>query len=181
MHKTAEFIEETKAQAETSKAESVSNQTQQSSEQKVKQQKRKRGNPNLAELNKPYRWQKGQSGNPGGRVKHDFAAKFARMVLEAAGNPDMIEQYAEGFAAQLRKGNAYTFKELAVRGYGNIAEKREIEHTFRDVSDADIDNRIAALLRDTGVAREIDEIGAPVSAGGEGKTNGHAKDTPVLP
>lgn len=73
-----------------------------------------------------FRWKKGQSGNPGGRPKSDFAAEFARKVLEARDNEELLEEYATGFAKQLSKGNAYTFKELAERGYGKLKEKIEV-------------------------------------------------------
>jgi len=62
-------------------------------------------------------WKPGQSGNPGGRRKHDVAAHIARAVLE--GNQ---EAAYKALAKALLKGNAYVFQELAERGYGKIKE-----------------------------------------------------------
>lgn len=107
--RTAEQIEENKAQRE---------QGDQSSEQQVKQGKRR-----LPEKLVKFCWKPGQSGNPGGRPKKDFAADFARKILEANGDEKLLDQYANGFVGQLRKGNAYTFKELAERGYGKLTDK----------------------------------------------------------
>lgn len=91
------------------------------SEQSAKEPKR---NPAAHLVN--WQWKKGQSGNPGGRPKHDFAAEFARKVMEAQGNEALLSLYAQGFAGQLCKGNAYTFKELAERGYGKLKEPIEL-------------------------------------------------------
>jgi Family of unknown function (DUF5681) len=157
--KTADTIEEIKA----------------SSEQVAEQVKVDRA-PQIA----PFRWVKGQSGNPGGRPKKDFAAEFARKVLEAQGNEELLAKYATGFARQLAKGNAYTFKELAERGYGKLKETKEV-HVYDETPDADLNKRIADLERDLGLARQIDEAGrAEVVAAGAGPTNGAAKDPDVL-
>ena len=60
----------------------------------------------------------GQSGNPGGRPKHDVAAEIARAIFE--GNR---EQAYAGLGKALIGGNAYVFKELADRAYGKMTEK----------------------------------------------------------
>jgi hypothetical protein len=110
--RTADSIEENNAQRESS--------------QQATKQRKKRTSAHLVK----FRWVKGQSGNPGGRIKNDFAASFARRVLEAIGNEELLERYAAGFAQQLVKGNAYTFKELAERGYGKLTEK--VEHSVSE-------------------------------------------------
>jgi len=73
------------------------------------------------DVGKAYRWKKGQSGNPGGRPKHDYAAELARAIIE--GNP---EAAYKGLLAQLGKGNAKVFVALAERGYGKLPQA--IEH-----------------------------------------------------
>jgi hypothetical protein len=166
--RTADSIEETKAQkaSETPASE------------QAQEQPRK---PSPADRVIQFRWVKGQSGNPGGRPKKDFAAEFARRVLEAQGNPELLEQYATGFARQLAKGNAYTFKELAERAFGKLKEVQEITHRYEDVKDADIDSRIMEILVEIGLADQIDALGRVEGAKrGTGKTNGKAKTSDVL-
>ena len=68
----------------------------------------------------PWRFNPGQSGNPGGRPKHDLAAEIARAIFE--NNPQMIYK---AYAKAVAKGNAYAFKELADKGI------REAEGAFR--------------------------------------------------
>lgn len=142
--RTADSIEESKAQQEVSE----------DSSSRSEHQPKQRGE-NLIK----FRWPKGVSGNPGGRPKKDFAAEFARKVLEAQGNEELLEQYATGFARQLVKGNAYTFKELAERGWGKLKETHEVTHRYEDVKDGDISERIDGILRDLGLARAVDEVG----------------------
>lgn len=163
--RTAEQIEENKAQR-----------TGESSDQLPKQVKRK-----LPAKMVEFCWKKGQSGNPGGRPKSDFAAEFARKILEAKGDEKLLNEYANGFVSQLRKGNAYTFKELAERGFGKLKEIKEVTHRYEDVPDADLDKRLTELIHDLGLAQQIDEAGASGTAGRAEKTNGKAQDHAVLP
>lgn len=113
--KTADFIAEQQEQQEEAQGET------EACDQAPKQSR-------AAHLAK-WRWSKGQSGNPNGRPKRDFAREFARMVLEAEGDEKALTEYANGFAKQLAKGNAYTFKELAVRAYGNIPQHHTVTNT----------------------------------------------------
>ena len=78
----------------------------------------------LANL-RPKPWPKGKSGNPGGRP-HDVAAEIARNVIEE--NKAAIYN---GLAERAIEGNAYTFKELAERGYGKL--KEHVEHSGDDL------------------------------------------------
>jgi hypothetical protein len=117
----------------------------------------------------------GVSGNPGGKPRTDVAAALARAVIEGCEGSAYM-----GLAKALCKGNAYVFKELAERGYGKLKEIKEVTHRYEDVPDPDLDKRLSELLRDLGLAGQIDEAGAPRIAGGEEKTNGAAKDPVVL-
>src|SRR5580693_9828098 len=158
-------------------ADTIAQQSEARSEHAPKQPKRE-----LPQRLIDFQWKKGQSGNPGGRPKRDFAAEFARKILEANGDENLLNQYANGFAKQLRKGNAYTFKELAERGFGKLVEKKELTGAnggpleFKEVDELELNERIAQLERDLGLARTIDEAGRIGSAAaGESKANGKAE------
>lgn len=133
-----------------------------------------------------FQWKKGQSGNPGGRPKKDFAAEFARRVLEANGDEKILNEYANGFAKQLRKGNAYTFKELAERGFGKLIEKRINadggHQEFQDTDESSLNERIARIEQDLGLAGAIDEAGRTgIAQAGTGSASGKTEDTHLLP
>ena len=126
---------------------------------------------------KPYMWVKGVSGNPGGRPKTDRAAELAREILEA--NP---EAYYRGFAEQLSKGNAYAFGVLADRAFGKLKETKEITHIHQDVPDTDLQRRIDELVRDCGLAQQVDEAGGVKEPSGRTESAQESKeDTSVLP
>lgn len=165
MHRTAQFIEETKAQAAEGKPE----------------KRRKTGKllPNglSPDIGKATQFKPGNNANPGGRPKRDIAADIARAVFETS-EPEAIA----AFRKALLNGNAYTFKELAERGYGKLKETKEVKHVYEEVPDADLGKRIADLERDLGYARAIDEAGRiGLAQAGAVETNGEPKDTPVLP
>ena len=63
----------------------------------------------------------GQSGNPGGRPKHDVAAEIARAIFE-----NNREAAYQGLGKAMLAGNAYVFKELADRAYGKMTEKLKL-------------------------------------------------------
>lgn len=69
-----------------------------------------------AEHLRPYWFQKGKSGNPGGRKK-DHAAAIAEQAFTR--QPEAV---IRGFMARLKKGDARAFKELADRGYGKLPQ-----------------------------------------------------------
>lgn len=106
--RTADSIEETKAQRGTDS-------------QKTERGSTRRGkHPNSRANLRPFR--PGISGNPGGRPRFDVAAALARAVIE-----ENEEEAYKGLAKALMKGNAYVFKELADRGYGKLKER--VEHS----------------------------------------------------
>lgn len=70
----------------------------------------------------PWRFVPGQSGNPGGRPKHDLAAEIARAVFE-----NNAEALYKAYTKAALKGNAYAFKELADRAFGRLKERVEID------------------------------------------------------
>jgi hypothetical protein len=157
MSKTAQFIEESKAQS-------------------VKEPSKKRKvHPNsLKNLVAP--WPKGYAPNPGGKNRHDVAREIAQAVFSQ--NREHIYQ---AMSKALMAGNAYVFKELADRAYDKLKESKEVKHVYEEVADADLNERITQIERDLGLAREIDEAGRIGSAAaGTVKANGKAKDTPVL-
>lgn len=129
-----------------------------------------------------WRIKPGEVKNPGGRPKRDYAAELARRIIQGNGNPEIIEEYCEGFARQLKKGNGYTFKELAERGYGKQPEFKHITHAYAEEADGDLNQQIADLERKLGLAGAIDDASRiGLEAAGTGPANGHAKDTAVLP
>lgn len=82
------------------------------------QQATKQAGESPAERIKQWRWKPGQSGNPGGRVKNDFAAEIARAVFEE--NKELVYQ---SMARMLRNGSAFGFQVLSDRAYGKLTDK----------------------------------------------------------
>lgn len=104
--RTAEQIEENKAQrGEIPK--------------QAEKTERRGSNPNSRKNLKVY--PKGVSGNPTGLPGYDVAAELARAVIK-----EFKEEAFQGLGKQLSAGNAYTFKELAERGYGKLADKLHV-------------------------------------------------------
>ena len=99
-------------------------------------------------------WKPGQSGNPGGRPKNDVASEIAKAVFSQ--NPEMIYQ---AFLKALKKGNVCAFKVLADRAYGKVKETREVTHRYEDLSDEDLQCRIDEIMRDLGLAAQVDAAG----------------------
>lgn len=162
MAKTAKFIEETQAAKGSDKTPADS----------AKESGRARSLKNLVAP-----WPKGVSGNPGGRPKKDLAAEIAQAVFS-----ENREAIYKSMANALLKGNFYGFDVVASRAYGKLKEVREVTHVHQDVADSDLEKRISELLTDLGLAEQIDAAGGiKEPKAGAGKTNGHAKDSDLLP
>lgn len=124
-----------------------------------------------------WQWKPGQSGNPGGRPKSDVAAAICRAAFE-----NNAEAIYEGLTRDLIAGKAYTLQVASDRGYGKLKETKEITHIHQDVPDTDLEKRISELIADLGLAAQIDAVGGTeVPQTGAVKTNGHAKDSDLLP
>lgn len=131
------------------------------------------------DVGKETQFKPGVSGNPGGIRKGDTAKRIAKRVFD-----DHEEQiYLAMLASVLNggKGNAYSFKEIAERGFGKLKETKEVTHVHQDVPDADLNRQIAELERKLGLAAAIDDAGrVGLAAAGTSKTNGHAKTEDIL-
>ena len=68
-----------------------------------------------------YRFQPGQSGNPGGRPKKDIEAEIAQRVFEE--NADAIYR---AMLKALLKGDPEVFAVLADRAFGKCSQRVEI-------------------------------------------------------
>jgi hypothetical protein len=66
-------------------------------------------------------WKPGQSGNPGGRPRHDVSSEIARALFEE--NPEAVYR-AMGKA--LLKGNPRAFVTLAERAYGKLTKHVDV-------------------------------------------------------
>ncbi len=104
-------------------AESIAQQQETASVKKPTLKPKKPMHPNsLKNLRPP--WKPGECPVGAGRPKNDLAALFARAVLEKS-----LDVAFHGFVAQLAKGNAYAFKELAERGYGKLPQHVNVTNT----------------------------------------------------
>jgi len=85
------------------------------------------------------KWQKGQSGNPGGRPKG--IAAIARLHTDRA-----IEVLVEGLENEDHRVKIVAAKELLDRGYGKpLTMTADVTKRLDDWSDDDIDAAISAL------------------------------------
>jgi len=122
-------------------------------------QKRRRGDASYTARIAPFKWRPGQSGNPGGRPKHDLAAEIARAIFE--NNAPMIY---EAYRKMLRKGNAYAFQVLSERAFGKLKESIQHEISpYREMSDEELRERIKQLEQQLGVSYSDSELLPPTS------------------
>lgn len=155
MKKTAQFIEEI--------AEANS----------VVKPKRKMHPNSLANLVAP--WTPENKPKSPGRPR-DEAAEISRAAF--ANNRQAIY---DAVAKQLLSGNPYAYSVHSDRGYGKLKEIKEVTHIHGEVADADLNDRIAQLERDLGLAGAIDAAGRTgIAQAGADKASSHKEDTPVL-
>lgn len=119
----------------------------------------KRDRQKDAERLKPFRFQPGQSGNPGGRPKVDLAAEIAKALFEQD-----AEAIFAAFQKVLRKGSPYAFQVLSDRAFGKLKETHALEHSvYKDMSDSDLEAKIKELEQKLGYRPREPEILPPVS------------------
>jgi hypothetical protein len=136
--KTAESIERQESRKQD---ERESNSPRFSSENSCPVSKKRDLKAHAEQHLKPYWFQPGQSGNPGGRPKVDLAAEIARALFEQDG-----EAIFEAFRKVLRKGSPYAFQVLSDRAFGKLKEVHQVEHSrYTGMSDEDIQKRIEEL------------------------------------
>lgn len=105
-----------------------------------KPQRRVVGNPDKTI---PYRWKKGESGNPGGLPKVDRAAALCREIWE--GEPEEIRK---GILSQLRKGNPKMVLVTADRAFGRLPQALDVDlyASLHALTDEQLEAKIAAFL-----------------------------------
>jgi hypothetical protein len=90
-------------------------------------ERRRGGNP---ENLKPYRFRKGQSGNPGGRPRNPISDAARRLASQRFKEDKEKRTWAEimvlGVAKQAAKGNVQAFAVLADRIEGKVTNKTEL-------------------------------------------------------
>ncbi|MFZ0640626.1 MAG: DUF5681 domain-containing protein, partial [Candidatus Acidiferrales bacterium] len=92
----------------------------------------KSNNPNIADDGKPYRWKKGQSGNPSGRPKSKtLSDAYKNKLEESVPNDPEGRTWAELIAeAQVRdavRGNVQAAREIADRTEGRPRQAIDFE------------------------------------------------------
>jgi hypothetical protein len=154
MNKTAESIERQESRKRDEKTADSSRFLSENSS--PVSQKRGRGDGMRL---KPYWFQPGQSGNPGGRPKVDLASEIARALFEQDG-PAIFA----AFQKVLRKGSPYAFQVLSDRAFGKLKETNAIEYSpYKDLSDEDLEVRIRELEEKLGYRSPEPKILPPAS------------------
>ncbi len=130
---------------------------------------------NVPQQLRRFVFEKGVSGNPGGRPK-DAAAQLARAAMES--NPELVIQ---AFFKQLIKGNAYAFSVLADRGYGKLTERKELTGRdggpleFADVPQEELIAQRDALRNSLGLAAGVGSAAKPATDGEGADAAGEAE------
>src|SRR6202167_6147233 len=94
----------------------------------------KGNNPNIAADGKPFRWKKGQSGNPSGRPKSKtlsdaYKCKLEELVPNDPGGRTWAEIIAEAQIRDAVRGNVQAAREIADRTEGRARQAIEFEDT----------------------------------------------------
>jgi hypothetical protein len=141
MRRTAQSIEENKEARRAEKPRKKGGKKPQRRQSEGKKTGFRGPSPDVG---KATQWKPGQSGNPGGLPKDDVSRAIARAAFE--NDPAAL---IKAFQGALRRGNAYTFKELADRAYGKVKDR--VEHSgamrFEGLSSAELDARLEELLK----------------------------------
>jgi hypothetical protein len=92
----------------------------------------KGNNPNIAADGKPFRWKKGQSGNPSGRPKSKtlsdaYKCKLEELVPNDPGGRTWAEIIAEAQIRDAVRGNVQAAREIADRTEGRARQAIEFE------------------------------------------------------
>lgn len=105
----------------------------------------------------PFRWQKGQSGNPGGRPKRKPISEAYEKFLQFKDDAGLTaaERVAQAVIMQALKGNIQAVKEMTDRVEGSVRQSLDV--ALGGMTDEEIRTLINDLF--------ADESGAP--AGGE--------------
>lgn len=134
--KTAESIERQESRKDDEKAAKLSRFLPQNSSPVSEEARRKR-----IDRIKPFRFQPGVSGNPGGRPKVDLAAEIARALFEQDG-PAIFA----AFRKVLRKGSPYAFQVLSDRAFGKLKETHAVEYSpYKGETEENIQKRIREI------------------------------------
>jgi len=114
----------------------------------------KSNNPKIAQDGKPYRFKKGQSGNPSGRPKSKTLSDAYRNKLEEAVPDDpkgrtFAELIADAQTREAVRGNVHTARELADRSEGRARQAIEFEDkTMANAFERMTDEELEAYARD---------------------------------
>ncbi|HZR32050.1 MAG TPA: DUF5681 domain-containing protein [Terriglobales bacterium] len=122
-----------------------------------KKEAKRPGNPYIQNVGKETRFKPGESGNPGGRPKNDWAREIARAVFE-----NNVESIYEAMLSVLLKGSGNAFKELAERAYGKVVSKHEISGadggplnvSYSEMTTEELDAQIKTLMDELGLERK---------------------------
>ncbi len=99
---------------------------------------------------KPYRFQPGQSGNPGGRPKKTPLTDALRALLEKAApgalkDKDYARAIAEALARRAARGDVSAIREVCDRVEGKPKQAVELAVGFSNLTDEELDACLAKL------------------------------------
>lgn len=80
----------------------------------------------LPEGMEPYKWQPGQSGNPGGRPKRKPISELYERILDNPENIELFEKAVIKAVASGRMSSMFQLKEMADRTEGKVKDEADI-------------------------------------------------------